>query len=124
MTSLKVRVRKIRYLLRKHVFERQGVRADEANARELFRRTPGFASFQEEVWQMHCGEPCEFHGQARVSDLRRLTPEGKERLFADSSLDEVEFQHMLESEDDAELHYHFKFVCRRCGEVLLTEDLD
>ena len=91
---------------------------------ELFSRTPGFASFQEDVWQLHCDEPCEFHGQAVSADLRRMTEEAKQRLFANSSLDESEFEHLAKVEDGVELGYYFKFVCRRCGEVLILEDLD
>ncbi len=124
LSRIKIRVERIRFLLRKHVFSRKKIRIDQANAEELFRRTPGFASFQEEVWQMHCDEPCEFHGQARVADLRKLTDEGRMRLFDNSSLDDVEFQHMLAGNDADELHYYFKYVCCQCGEVLITEDLD
>ena len=113
-----------RFWLRKHLFARRQVARRKAIELELFTRTPGFASFQEESWQVHCDEPCEFHGPARVSDMRKLTDDGKKRLFSNSSLDEREFQHLLEADGDDELHYYFRFVCRRCSETLAVEDLD
>lgn len=91
---------------------------------ELHNRTPGFSSFQEQDWQLHCGEPCEFHGLATSADFRRMTDAGKERLFANSGLDESEFAYIANESDAVPQEYYLKFVCRKCGEIVLVEDLD
>ncbi len=124
LSRLRRRFVRIQYQLRHHLTGKtQPARRSDVEV-ELYTRTPGFASFQEETWQIHCGEPCEFHGQAVSADLRKMTEEGKQRLFANSSLDESEFQHLTHVDDGVELGYYFKFVCRKCGEVLILEDLD
>lgn len=113
-----------KYWLRKHAIARKQVAAYEAVDKELFTRTPGFASFQEQDWQVHCNEPCEFHGMASTADLRKMTSAAKARLFSNSSLDETEFQQLVQDEASVELDYYLKFVCRKCQEILVTEDLD
>lgn len=124
LSRLRRRAIRARYLLRKSFTGKSHPARRSHSEVELYSRTPGFASFQEETWQLHCNEPCEFHGQALSADLRRMTEEGKQRLFANSSLDESEFQHLAQVEDGVELGYYFKFVCTKCGEVLILEDLD
>lgn len=36
---------------------------------EVCKQTPGFATWQQEVWLTHCRDACEFHGDARRADL-------------------------------------------------------
>jgi len=110
--------------MRKYILASQQTEIEQLMDSELFSRTPGFSSFQEEEWQSHCEEPCEFHGQARVADFLEMTEEARKRLISNSSLDESEFQYLTQGEDTEELHYYFKFVCRRCGIILAIEDLD
>ena len=47
---------------------------------EVMHRTPGYVSWQGELWKTHCGDVCEFHGDISQADLASLTPEA-EKLF-------------------------------------------
>lgn len=91
---------------------------------ELLHKTPGFSSYQEIEWPNHCEDFCEYHGIAKVADLRRISAEEKNRIFETSWIDDSELNDCLESKDTEELHHFIKFVCRSCGEVLLQVDLD
>ena len=61
---------------------------------------------------------------ASTADFRKMTNAAKARLFSNSSLDETEFQHLIQDEAAVALDYYLKFVCRKCREILVTEDLD
>ncbi len=91
---------------------------------ELLHKTPGFSSYQEIEWPNHCKDFCEYHGIATVGDLRKISNEEKERLFKTSWMDDSELNACLESNENEELHYFLKFVCARCGELLLQVDPD
>lgn len=40
---------------------------------EVCQRTPGYKSWQQGIWQCHCNEPCEFHGDAEKQDIEDLS---------------------------------------------------
>ena len=91
---------------------------------ELFCKTPGFSSFQEETWLSHCQEPCEFHGIATTKDFKMISEEEKMRLFENSSVCDVLLKELQEGKDDRKQDYYFKFACSKCGEIRILEDLD
>jgi uncharacterized protein CbrC (UPF0167 family) len=39
---------------------------------EVARRTPGYNSWQQEVWLSCCDDACQFHGDAARSELQAL----------------------------------------------------
>lgn len=96
----------------------------EEIALEISSQTPGFASFQEEEWQVHCNDGCEFHGLATVGDLKRISQKEEERLMRISYLDKSELEHLQEGDSSIELDYFFKFKCRHCNEIRFMMDLD
>ena len=91
---------------------------------ELSKRTPGFSSFQEEQWQFHCNDACEFHGLATTDDFKKISEEETKRLIDNSSLSLDEIEEFKKEKEDTELHYIFKFICHKCGEIKFMEDLD
>jgi uncharacterized protein CbrC (UPF0167 family) len=96
----------------------------EEAALEVSSRTPGFASFQEEEWQVHCNDGCEFHGIATTGDFQNISKKEEERLMRVSYLDKSELDDLKEGDSSTELNYFFKFKCRHCGEIKFMMDLD
>ena len=89
---------------------------------EVTRRTPGYVSWQQESWLAHCGDACEFHGAASLSDIANATEQTKR---------EWQREYELTGEDWNEIAAHYppggdpafyKFVCRHCKTTLLGWD--
>lgn len=86
------------------------------------KKTPGFESWQQETWLAHCGDACEFHGDAAPSDLEAISPQVKAEFLKDFFLSEDKWaaikRHYVPKGDPAV----YKFVCRHCGVMLLGMD--
>ncbi len=91
---------------------------------EISTRTVGFSSCQEEIWLTHCNDGCEFHGLAKVEDVRNISEEETQRLVDNSSLSKEDIDLLKKEKSSQELHYLFKFQCRHCSEIKFLEDLD
>ena len=91
---------------------------------EVSYRTPGFSTFQEEEWQCHCDDLCEFHGLATVRDFRKISDKETKRLLRVTYLDEKELEELKKGDEDTENDTFFKFICRHCGEIRFMMDLD
>lgn len=48
---------------------------DESIFNEVTKRTPGYNSWQQEDWQTHCGDACEFHGDPKKEEIENLNGE-------------------------------------------------
>jgi uncharacterized protein CbrC (UPF0167 family) len=53
-----------------HPLARAGLSRDVV--REVCERTPGYVSWQQDNWQVHCGDACEFHGAADPAEVKAL----------------------------------------------------
>ncbi|MCH1923526.1 CbrC family protein [Shewanella sp. C32] len=89
---------------------------------EVCERTPGYHSWQQEIWQSHCGTACEFHGDAETAELTQWQGEPLQQ-FLDDEMMSIERWHQLLS------HYQpggnpaiYKFKCPSCGEVIYSMD--
>lgn len=91
---------------------------------ELFCKTPGFSSYQEEVWLEHCGKPCEYHGLAVTEDLQGISQEEIERLVNHSSMTLDDIKELAALPPKTKLDNLFKFKCINCNELRFWEDLD
>ena len=60
--------------------------------KEVTCRTPGFSSWQQEVWLTCCDDACEFHGDASKATVNGLTLEQFQGAFEDDSLDQKYFE--------------------------------
>ena len=89
---------------------------------EVCKRTPGYSSWQQQVWQAHCGDACEFHGDASEDEMLNL--EG-ENLTGFLDREKIKLELWLEIRDlylpggDPSI---FKFVCRTCSQIIYTMD--
>lgn len=78
----------------------------EARAEELMKRTPSFASFQEEQWQFADGDACQFLGVATADQLASLTDEEQEESGLDPSFFTEDYLNWLRNQPREELRAH------------------
>jgi len=91
---------------------------------ELRFRTPGFLSWQNEDWLVHCNDACEYHGMATASYLAKVTDEQKAQLLELTQFSEDTWKQLMDSApepdafiDDPQI---FIFRCRHCGQEMYS----
>ncbi|MGR8931383.1 MAG: CbrC family protein [Gammaproteobacteria bacterium] len=89
---------------------------------QVCERTPGYNSWQQEEWLSHCGDACEFHGDAPKSELRALTGEKLDHFLKKEMIKPDLWKKILEHYEEGENPAICKFKCRQCGEVVYTMD--
>jgi uncharacterized protein CbrC (UPF0167 family) len=90
---------------------------------EVCRRTPGYNSWQQQIWQSHCGDACEFHGDASEAELASLGGELLDEFLKREGIKPEHWPRIRENYvpgGDASI---FKFVCRTCKLPVYSLDL-
>lgn len=91
---------------------------------ELFERTPGYESWQGEMWLVHHGDACEFHGDATRADLNALTPAEEAAFLGENDFLADEWPDLKANHDPKTSSLGlYKFSCRRCGMTRLGVDM-
>lgn len=94
----------------------------DAIIREVCERTPGYSSWQQEVWQAHCNDACEFHGDAEPEELRTLDSSALESVLLVNGLKPEHWQKFLPGYEKGGNPAVYKFKCRHCSEEIFTLD--
>ena len=81
---------------------------------EVCERNPGFSSWQQEVWQTHCGDACEFHGDVKRSELRASSKAALTGLVPLNGMNDSQWQSLLQRYEEGGNPAVYKFVCRHC----------
>lgn len=81
---------------------------------EVTRRTPGYASWQQEVWLSCCGDACEFHGDASRVELRALEGEALKGLLFEIEWSAAEWEAFVKHYEPGGNPAAYKFICRHC----------
>jgi uncharacterized protein CbrC (UPF0167 family) len=89
---------------------------------EITLRTPGYFSWQQECWLAHCGDACEFHGDASVEDIAGASSETKADWRAEYRHTEATWDRITANYRPRGAQAFYKFVCRHCGRVRLGWD--
>jgi uncharacterized protein len=89
---------------------------------EVTRRTPGYTSWQQEVWLCCCGDACEFHGDAARAELRALQGDALARTLATWEWSEGNWGQFVQHYKPGGNPAVYKFRCRHCGEVKYAID--
>jgi uncharacterized protein len=89
---------------------------------EVTKRTPGFISWQQEVWLSHCGDACEFHGDLPKQEAKNMSEKVIEKFALDNELNIEDAKDIVKYYEKGGNPAIYKFVCRHCGEVLLHTD--
>ena len=105
------------------LFGKHRASVSEAVASEVNLRTPGYVSWQGEFWLSHCGDACEFHGDASPADVADATAETKKAWTEEYEQDEEGWLLATDGYRPAGNSALYKFVCRHCRQVLFGWDL-
>lgn len=84
---------------------------------EVSHRTPGFNSWQQEVWMCCCNDACEFHGDLSKEEIKRMTLEEIQRAFEDTRLTDDFFYKFKKNYEAGGNPAVYKWVCRHCGKI-------
>ena len=90
--------------------------------REVCERTPSFNSWQQEVWQHHCGDACEFHGDAEPTELAALKGEKLTALLHNIGMTELRWKSLVRGYSKGGNPAVYKFVCRQCRDAIYFPD--
>jgi len=89
---------------------------------EVTKKTPGYNSWQQEEWQAHCNDACEFHGDAPKEELEKLSGDELSEFLDSQMIKPDVWENIL-------AHYQlggnpavYKFLCRHCRKVIYTMD--
>ena len=91
---------------------------DEKLLDEICSRTPSYVSWQQQVWLVHCNEPCKFIHYATSALLEPILPEVLEDI-EHSGMPLEWVQHHLTEESDFS---GYLFQCVHCGKHRLHLD--
>ena len=95
---------------------------DKSVVKEVCERTPSYISWQQEVWLSHCGDACEFHGDAEKSDLLQVKDAELKALLNDQLIGSNEWRQIVTYYEKGGNPAIYKFKCRLCG--IFTYSLD
>lgn len=90
---------------------------------EVNRRTPGYSSWQQEVWQTCCHDACEFHGDAKRGELEELAGAPLDRFLTENQIKPADWVHIVKHYQPGGGISVFRFVCRHCKEPRYGLDL-
>lgn len=89
---------------------------------EVCQRTPGYSSWQQEVWRAHCNDACEFHGDATVDEIAQLSGESLAELLAEEMIKPGVWPKLRDAYVPGGDTSIFRFQCRHCGKALYAFD--
>jgi hypothetical protein len=89
---------------------------------EVTLRTPGFESWQQETWLSHCGDACEFRGDATTEDVTEASNATKQHWMLENDLGEPEWAEITDGYSPGGDPAIYKFVCKHCRLVLFGWD--
>jgi uncharacterized protein len=90
---------------------------------EVNLRTPGYSCWQQEQWLAHCGDACEFHGDATAADVAGASEQTKAAWLAEYSQNEDGWKWVTDGYRPGSDSALYKFKCRHCQSILFGWDL-
>jgi uncharacterized protein CbrC (UPF0167 family) len=96
----------------------------EAIVDEVTKRTPGFTSWQQELWLCCCDDACEFHGDATRAELKALKGDALEEIMEQLDSDKEEWKEFLKVYEPGGSPAVYHFVCRHCRQHRYGVDFD
>ena len=89
---------------------------------EIHLRTPAYTSWQQEEWLAHCGDACEFHGDATSADVAEAAVETKTEWMSKYHLSERDWAQATAGYRPGGESSFYKFSCRHCKSILFGWD--
>lgn len=82
---------------------------------EVTLRTPGYVSWQQEVWLACCDDACAFHGDATRSELSALDRNALAEQLAEWGIDIGFWKKILANYEPGGNPAVYRFQCLHCG---------
>jgi uncharacterized protein CbrC (UPF0167 family) len=89
---------------------------------EVTRRTPGYFSWQQDEWLIHCGDACAFDGEATAADLAAVSMQTKQECQSHYNLTDDDWDDLTRGYEVGGEVGFYRFTCRHCGLALLGWD--
>ncbi|WP_183042251.1 CbrC family protein, partial [Escherichia coli] len=89
---------------------------------EILEETPGYESWQGNIWLYHCSDGCEFHGDLSKQEAKNLNEEAIRKFCFENDLDKEFGEEIIQHYEKGGNPAIYKFVCRHCGEIKLYTD--
>lgn len=89
---------------------------------EVSMRTPGYISWQQERWESHCEDACEFHGDAKLHEIANLRGKELTNHLEYVGLSLEQWKSLLREYREGGNPAVYKFVCRHCGTSIYPLD--
>lgn len=89
---------------------------------EVSHRTPGFNSWQQEVWLCCCNDACEFHGDLPAAELKTMDIEAVSKAFQGKRPTVSQLENFRKHCRPGGNPAVYKWVCRHCGRSQLYAD--
>jgi uncharacterized protein len=105
-----------------HSLYRAGVSRDVID--HVSKQTPGYSCWQSQQWQAHCNDACVFHGDATVDDVASASPATIEAWKTEYNMKDVDWVNLTDGYEPKGHSAFYKFVCRHCGTVRFSWDMD
>lgn len=90
---------------------------------EVCKRTPSYNSWQQENWQSHCDDACEFHGDAEPAELRGLSDDAVTQILRLNGMRPEHWRSLLDRYQKGGNPAVYKFLCRHCDTPIYSIDL-
>ncbi|MBV1774601.1 CbrC family protein [Burkholderiaceae bacterium DAT-1] len=94
----------------------------ESVIEEVCERTPGYNSWQQQIWQSHCGDACEFHGDASIEEVAGISGDLLAELVSREGIKAEHWPRIRDNYAPGGGISIFKFVCRHCGSPVYSLD--
>lgn len=91
---------------------------------QILQRTPGFITWQDQIWRAHCDDACLYLGRAGGPEIRSAHPQVIEQIKEDYCSEDEDIDEYLDDiEKDGSL-VALIFQCRHCGQKLCHVEAD
>jgi uncharacterized protein len=90
---------------------------------EVTRRTPGYNSWQQEVWLACCNDACVFRGDASISQLNALQGDDLSQLQRDWPISPTRWAQFVKQYTPGGGMAVYRFDCLHCGKTKYSLDL-
>ncbi len=81
---------------------------------EVTERTPGYMTWQQDIWASHCGDACAFLGDATKVTLKSLAPPQRNLIFDGEDFDEKSWVDFLSYYEPGGTPAIYHFRCLKC----------
>ncbi len=89
---------------------------------EVIHRTPGFNSWQQEVWLTCCNDACAFHGDISKKELKEMTLDSFRAVFQDNRINESFLEEFKENYVPGGSPAIYKWICCKCEKIQYYAD--